>query len=222
MSDALPSLTDALKPAPKRRGRKPGGGKVPGSGRKPGVKNKVSHDMKTVILTRGKPLELLCDISRGVKVRVGPQAGPGEPQYAYPSLQERAAAAKILLDKLMPAAAVSKLDDEGTDADATDISTIEIGRRIAYALSTADRELAKRNPTLEPGDEVLDLKATEPENWYNAPQREAAPPPAPEPVPRLVFDQGAFVTPEEAEERALQRRIMSQSNPRPSVIMRKR
>ena len=116
MSDALPSLTDALKPAPKRRGRKPGGGKVPGSGRKPGVKNKVSHDMKTVILTRGKPLELLCDISRGVKVRVGPQAGPGEPQYAYPSLQERAAAAKILLDKLVPAAAVSKLDDEGTDA----------------------------------------------------------------------------------------------------------
>lgn len=140
MSDALPSLTNALKPAPKRRGRKPGGGKVPGSGRKAGVKNKIAHDMKSVILARGKPLELLCDISRGMKVRVGPQAGPGEPQYTYPTLQERAAAAKILLDKLMPAATPNcsngDLSTATPDLDPdTANGRFEIARRLAFLLN---------------------------------------------------------------------------------------
>lgn len=97
-------MTDLVPRERRKPGRKPGCGKIPGSGRKPGGKNKVASDFRAIILTRGKPLELLCDISRGVKIRVGPQAGPGTPQYVYPTMQERASAAKILVDKLLPAA----------------------------------------------------------------------------------------------------------------------
>ena len=41
-------------------GRPPGQRKT--GGRKPGVPNKVTRDVKEMILKRGKPLELLCDV----------------------------------------------------------------------------------------------------------------------------------------------------------------
>lgn len=130
----LPDITEVLDPAPvKRRGRKPGSPRVPGSGRQPGSKNRVVADVREMILARGKPIELLCDISRGVKVRVGPQAGPGEPQYAYPSLQERAAAAKILLDKLVPAAPAS-LPGEQTPPPPV-MTDIELARLMCFTLA---------------------------------------------------------------------------------------
>ena len=94
-----PAQTD---PKPKRPGRKPGSGRVPGSGRKKGVPNKVTADIKEMIQKRGKPIELLCDVARGLKIRVGPQAGPGEPEYVYPDLPTRIAAARTLVAKLVP------------------------------------------------------------------------------------------------------------------------
>lgn len=162
MDENLPALTDVLLPAPKRRGRKPGGGKVPGSGRKPGGKNKVPRDLRETILARGKPLELLCDISRGVKVRVGPQAGPGEPQYAYPTLQERASAAKILIDKLMPAAATDR--DPAPPSAALDLPTdIEIARSIAFTLSQAAQvKLPAGSPRPETFDGMKRVASGEP------------------------------------------------------------
>jgi hypothetical protein len=83
-------------------GRPKGLGKVKGSGRKPGQPNKITQDLKETIMKRGKPLELLCDVVRGRKVRVGPQAGPGEPEYVYPSLQDRLSAARVLIGKIAP------------------------------------------------------------------------------------------------------------------------
>lgn len=166
-------LGDITKPEPKRRGRKPGSGKVPGSGRKPGVTNKIPKDMKSIILARGKPLELLCDISRGVKIRTGPQAGPGEPQYTYPTLQERAAAAKILLDKLMPAAnGVTGKDGEAADMEG--FSEIEAARRIAFTLANAARGTPKPPP---PEPEALPDPVPQSTTWYNA-----ATPPDPKPA----------------------------------------
>lgn len=87
-------------PVAERRGRPAG---LPKSGgRKPGVPNKVTADLKAIILKRGRPIELLCDVARGLKVRVGPQAGPGEPTFTYPTLQDRLAAARTLLGKVVP------------------------------------------------------------------------------------------------------------------------
>lgn len=170
MSEKLPALTDELRPAPKKRGRKPGGGKVPGSGRKPGGKNKIPTDMRSVILQRGKPLELLCDISRGVKIRVGPQAGPSEPQYTYPTLQERAAAAKILIDKLMPAASASSGDDKDGAPIAQEMSSLEVVKRIAFVL---------RSGTAERDRELQHQKTAETQSVPPAPP----PPPEPEITP---------------------------------------
>jgi hypothetical protein len=137
--EKLPAITEVLEPAPKKRGRKPGSPKVPGSGRKPGSKNKVRADLREMILDRGKPIELLCDISRGVKIRVGPQGGPACAQYVYPTLQERAAAAKILADMVKPPAA----PQTGAGAPLTpetEMSDIEAVRRIHFAFSKVARD----------------------------------------------------------------------------------
>ncbi|MCF8708359.1 hypothetical protein [Rhizorhapis sp. SPR117] len=163
MSEKLPALTDELRPAPKKRGRKPGGGKVPGSGRKPGGKNKIPTDMRSVILARGKPLELLCDISRGVKIRVGPQAGPSEAQYTYPTLQERAAAAKILIDKLLPAASVDSSTGQpmadNADLDlATRAGKLDIAKRLAFVLKQGTQALDERIAAGEAGENVALLR----------------------------------------------------------------
>lgn len=171
-------LGDITKPEPKRRGRKPGSGKVPGSGRKPGVTNKIPKDMKSIILARGKPLELLCDISRGVKIRTGPQAGPGAPQYTYPTLQERAAAAKILLDKLMPTAnGVAGKDGEASTTPSFDeMNPVEqraIARNIAFVLAKA----ARGEPKPSPEPDALPDPAPQSTTWYNA-----ATPPDPKPA----------------------------------------
>jgi hypothetical protein len=154
MSEKLPALTDELKPVPKKRGRKPGGGKVPGSGRKPGGKNIVSADMRSVILARGKPLELLCDISRGVKIRVGPQAGPAAPAYAYPSLQERAAAAKILLDKLMPTASTTEITGKDGAPLLPEKDTRQTAQALAFILSKdmKERGLSMPKPPRRPDE----------------------------------------------------------------------
>ena len=138
--DKLAPIIEVLSPSPKKRGRKPGSGKVPGSGRKVGSGNKVVADVREMILARGKPIELLCDISRGVKIRIGPQAGPGEPQYAYPSLQERAAAAKILLDKIVSAPPVAS-PEVHTAPTAPEMTNLELAQMILFTLTEAQEEI---------------------------------------------------------------------------------
>ena len=105
------------------RGRPKGMGKVPGSGRKPGASNKITTDVKRTIMVRGKPLELLCDVARGVKVRVGPQAGPGDPEFQYPSLGERLTAARTLLGKIIPDLKAQELS--GPDGAPLKLSLVE-------------------------------------------------------------------------------------------------
>jgi len=131
--DAPVDDTDSAPEPPKKRGRKAG------------VQNKFTVEMKELIQQRGKPVELLCDVARGVKIRIGPQAGPGEPKYAYPSLSERTAAAKILIGKLVPDMKVTEVtgaDGErlvpGSSEDKSDLDT---ARAIAFLLNKAARDL---------------------------------------------------------------------------------
>ena len=126
-------MTEFVSPERRKPGRKPGCEKIPGSCRKPGGKNKVSADFRSIVLTRGKPLELLCDISRGVKIRVGPQAGPGQPAYVYPTRQERAAAAKILADKIFPAGLPELAGKDGTPLNPTEpVSSTDLAHWINF------------------------------------------------------------------------------------------
>ena len=83
-------LDHAAPPVPKKRGRKPG------------IPNKITANIKELIMRRGKPVELLCDVARGVRIRFGPQAGPNEPEWVYPDLDTRLHAARILLSKICP------------------------------------------------------------------------------------------------------------------------
>lgn len=111
-----------------RRGRKPGYGKVPGCGLKKGQKI-VTEDVKRQILIKGKPLELLCNVSRGLKIRVGPQAGPGA-KYVYPSLQERIAAAKLLLAKVVPDVRHTEISGVGGEPIRAEVQ-LEAAARVA-------------------------------------------------------------------------------------------
>ncbi|WP_428660472.1 hypothetical protein [Reyranella sp.] len=116
-------MTDEVtdQPIAPRRGRPLG---LPKSGgRKKGVPNKTTADAKETILKRGKPMELLCDVARGLKIRVGPQAGPGEPQFVYPTLGERLQAARTLLAKVVPD--VKAVEVTGKDGGPIQNSTVD-------------------------------------------------------------------------------------------------
>ena len=86
------AVSEPRSPLPAKRGR----------GRPPGTPNKVTRDVRELIMDKGRPVEFLCDVLRGRRTRIGPQAGPGQPAYAYPSFAERMRAAEILIDKIVP------------------------------------------------------------------------------------------------------------------------
>ena len=133
-------------------GRPKGLGKVKGSGRKPGQPNKITRDIKETIMKRGKPLELLCDVVRGKKVRVGPQAGPGEPEYVYPSLQDRLSAARVLIGKIAPDMKATELS--GPDGSAIEITAgdgnlnpmAEAARRFSFIMASGEAATAEPAP----------------------------------------------------------------------------
>lgn len=131
------------KSEPRTPGRKPGSPRVPGSGRKVGTKNKVTLPVKEMILTRGRPVELLCDVSRGLRIRVGPQAGPGEPEWCYPDLPTRINAARTLLGKIVPDLRAQEIT--GKDGDALLPTNLamdnrELARRVALILVMAGQD----------------------------------------------------------------------------------
>src|SRR5262252_8364406 len=88
---------------PEKRGpgRPKGLGRVPGSGRKPGTPNRTTAELRQQI-TAARPVEFLIKVAEGRRVRIGPQAGPGLPTYAYPSLEQRLRAAELLMKKILP------------------------------------------------------------------------------------------------------------------------
>src|SRR6516162_11099230 len=81
-------------------GRQKGLGRVPGSGRKPGTPNRTTVELREQI-TAARPVEFLIKVAEGRRIRIGPH-GPGEPSYAYPSLEQRLLAAELLMKKILP------------------------------------------------------------------------------------------------------------------------
>ena len=151
-------------------GRPRGLGKVPGSGRKPGQVNKITKDIKEIIMKRGKPLELLCDVVRGKKIRVGPQAGPGEPEFVYPSLADRLIAARTLLGKIAPdmkATEITGVDGGPIETTVTEGGLnplAELARRLSFVMASGDADAGvtvETQPIAPPQAETIEQPVVE-------------------------------------------------------------
>lgn len=113
---------------------------APRRGRKPGVPNRITSELRALIQRRGRPIELLCDVARGRKIRIGPQAGLAEAKFVYPDLETRIAVALRLVNKLAPdmrAEEISGPDGEPLAAITT-VPDKEIARRLLLMLHNVD------------------------------------------------------------------------------------
>jgi hypothetical protein len=142
------SSLDILHDNPLKRppGRPKGLGKVPGSGRKSGTPNKMTKDVREYIMDKGRPLELLFKIARGYKVKVGDPEGNAK--KIYPSLTDRAAAAKTLLAKCIPDIKATEISgpEGGPIESRTDgalAPMTELARRLAFVMASGEVEIAK-------------------------------------------------------------------------------
>jgi hypothetical protein len=82
-------------------GRAPGSPRPAGAGRKKGVPNSITTELREKI-TAAKPIEFLIKVCEGQRIRVGPQAGPLDAQFVYPSVEQRLRAAELLVKKILP------------------------------------------------------------------------------------------------------------------------
>lgn len=82
-------------------------------GRQKGTPNRLPAAQREVIASKYRPAEFLGRIVLGQRQRVGPPAGPGQPQYAYPTLAQRLQAAEILLAKTLPDLKANELTGPG-------------------------------------------------------------------------------------------------------------
>ena len=132
---------NSLEAPPKRRpGRPKGLGKVPGSGRKAGTPNKLTKDVRNYILEKGKPLELLFKISCGHKIKVGD--ADGNAKRIYPSLADRASAAKVLLSKVLPDIKATEISGPDGGPIETRVGSLdpiaETARRFAFIMASCE------------------------------------------------------------------------------------
>jgi hypothetical protein len=139
---------------PRKPGRGKGCEKPAGSGRKKGTKNLLNHDMKQEILVRGRPLEVLCTVAAGRRMKAADPSDPSKTVWTYPTATERVAAARTLLGKILPDVKATELT--GKDGDplfpTPEVTPMEIGRRVAYLLANGDPGAAPEPRRAAPDD----------------------------------------------------------------------
>lgn len=82
----------------------------PGSGRAPGTQNRVNRDTRELILRKGQPVEFLCRVLRGKRIRLDNNS------WWTPTPDQRMQAGKWLLDRVSPVLAAAELT--GKDGEA--------------------------------------------------------------------------------------------------------
>ena len=137
----------------RRPGRAKGSPKVPGSGRTKGVGNDVprsaKEDIQQVFDRRSSAAwTRLFNIALGLKMRVGPQAGPN-PQYAYPSEGSQLKALEIIARKTRPD--LSAVTNEITGKDGKDL----VPDREEYSDRHLARAVLEALPSAIPDDERI-------------------------------------------------------------------
>ena len=123
-----------ITPEKRGAGRPKGLGRVPGSGRKPGTPNRTTAELREQI-TAARPVEFLIKVVEGRRIRIGPQAGPGEAGYAYPSLEQRLRAAELLMKKILPDLTAAEVTGPGG-------GPLQVERSLSALGDLSDEELA--------------------------------------------------------------------------------
>ena len=92
-------------------------------------------------MDKGKPLELLFKICAGNLIKVGDADGGSK--KVYPSLADRATAARVLLAKVLPDMKATEIT--GADGGAVEITTdnglapmAEVARRLSFIMASGD------------------------------------------------------------------------------------
>ena len=130
-------------------GRPPGHPKS--GGRQPGSKNAVPAELRRFINQRGRPLEFLAAIADGRKVSAADPEDPSKKVRVYPSLHERTAAAKTLLNKLVPDLKATEVSGPGGHplrSQTEPTSKLELARMIAFALHEGTKGKAELDGTI--------------------------------------------------------------------------
>ena len=127
-------MIDFHMPEKRGPGRPKGLGRVPGSGRQKGTPNRTTAELRQQI-TAARPVEFLIKVAEGRRVRIGPQAGPGLPTYAYPSLEQRLRAAELLMKKILPDLTAAEVTGPGG-------GPLQVERSLSALGDLSDAELA--------------------------------------------------------------------------------
>jgi hypothetical protein len=203
MNDENTPAIEAETEAKRAPGRPRG---YPRSGGRPkGAKNRLPEEFRAYIDARGRPLELLSAIARGNKVTAADPADPTRKIRVYPGLADRVAAARALMDRLLPA--LKAVETTGTGAgnhmkvvigreDAAllgpdnNLKDLQLARQVAFMLTSgveAQKSLEASGfaHLIEDGDKALLAGATA--------MIEAAPEEQPAPTPVGTEDEGDFV-----------------------------
>jgi hypothetical protein len=181
----------AFSDPPKRPPGRPKGLPKTG-GRRKGV-NRHAPELRAFIDQRGRPLEFLAAIAAGRKLTAADPADPTKTTRLYPSLEARAAAARSLLNKLLPDLKATELTGaDGGPIATTNVNDFDLARRLAFLLASATVEhqpvespwaLPARSP--EPVVEPLpepEPAAVAPESPQDAQEPEPAPGHMPPPL----------------------------------------
>jgi hypothetical protein len=82
-------------------------------GRQKGTPNGTTAELREQIAA-ASPVEFLIKVAERRRIRIGgPQGGPGEAAYAYPSMEQRLRAAELLMKKILPDLSASELSGPG-------------------------------------------------------------------------------------------------------------
>ena len=83
-------------------------------GRQPGTPNRVNQVTRDFIISHGTPIETLCKIAKGLKLKAAAADEATKSQCIFPTLDQRLTAARILASKVMPdMKAVAVSTDQG-------------------------------------------------------------------------------------------------------------
>lgn len=130
----LPPVAAEIEVEQPRRGGRPKGLPKTG-GRRPGVPNKLTQDQRLRIAKTADPIGFLTKVVKG-KVR-GMEVTP----------EMRVAAAVKLLERIIPPARPAEGDTDGGKIpighlDSSTTGAVDLGRRLAFVLTQADRAIA--------------------------------------------------------------------------------
>lgn len=121
-----------------------------GRGRPPGSRNKVSRDARELLAKHGDgAIATVCRLASG-KAIYGPPGADGKRHKIQPTLDQRIAAAKIVIDRLVPTLKATELSGSIARRDVSNIDRV----KAVYNL------LAKLNLTVVPGRVTAEEKHT--------------------------------------------------------------